>query len=99
MKYTIMQVKDIRQCDYSFMGYDFAKEHGLNLNDYAEVYESDMPLDKGETIEHFLDTVFTIFNIHRPENFKVHSMSVSDLVKLEDDRVFYCDSCGWKEIK
>ena len=99
MKYTIMQIKDIENCAYIFMRYEFAKKHNFKLNDYAEVYSSDMPREKNESLEHFLDSVFTIFNIHRPENFNGHSMSVSDLVKLEDGRVFYCDSCGWTEVK
>lgn len=99
MKYTIMQIKDIRQCDYSFMGYAFATKHDFKLKDYAEVYESSIYVDDGESLEHILDSIFTTFNIFRPEDFTGHSMSVSDLVKLEDGRIFYCDSCGWVEVK
>ena len=100
MKYTIMQIKDLKTCAYLFMPYAFAiKNDLLSVDDYEDVYSSDMPLDKDETIEHFLDSVFTIFNIHRPEDFKGHSMSVSDLIKLEDGRIFYCDSCGWEQIQ
>ena len=99
MKYTIMQLKDIRQCDYSFMGYDFAIEHDFKLKDYVEMYESDIPVEDGESLQHVLDSIFTIFNIFRPEDFTGHSMSVSDLVRLEDGRIFYCDNCGWTEVK
>lgn len=101
MKYTVMQIKSPRPrgCIYSFMHFEYAIDNGFNLNDYEEMYVDDMPLDEDESIEHFLDSIFTIFNIHRPEDFEGHSMSVSDLVKLEDGRVFYCDSCGWVEVQ
>ena len=99
MKYTIMQIKNIGDCKYAFMDYSYAQDFDFDLNDYDEVYHSDMPLDEGETTEHFLDSIFTIFNIHRPENFSGHSMSVSDIIKFEDGRLFYCEPCGWKQIK
>lgn len=99
MKYTIMQIKNNKDCEYLFMDYSYAQDFDFSLNDYDEVYHSDMPFDDGETLEHFLDCIFTVFNIHRPENFSGHSMSVSDIIKLEDGRLFYCDPCGWKEIK
>lgn len=99
MKYTIMQIKDLNTCKYLFMPYAFAiKNDLLDLNDYEEVYRSSIHVDDGESLEHILDSIFTTFNVFRPEDFKGHSMSVSDLVKLEDGRVFYCDSCGWVEV-
>ena len=99
MKFTVMQLKNIRDVDYAFMDYEFARKHDFKLKDYKEVYHSEMYVDDGETTEHFLDSVFTTFNIFRPDDFNGHSMSVSDIIKLEDGRVFYVDSIGYAEVK
>lgn len=44
-----------------------------------------------------LDKIFSIFNCSRPDNFKGHSLSVSDIVVL-DGEYYYCDSYGWEKI-
>ena len=98
MKFTIMQIKLEPMRVYGFMDYSYAINHGFKLDDYNEVYYGDMPLDEDEDIFHFLDNLFHIFNIQRPEDFEGHSMSTSDLVKLEDGRIFYCDFVGWRQL-
>ena len=44
-----------------------------------------------------LEYIFYKFNCEHPEDFKGHSLSVSDIVKLGDD-YFYCQSLGWKNV-
>lgn len=44
-----------------------------------------------------LDDIFYTFNVHRPDDFKGHSLSVSDVVKTPEG-YFYCDSFGWKKL-
>ena len=36
--------------------------------------------------------------IHHPKDFRGHSLSVSDVVRL-DGTDYYCDSLGWVNIK
>ena len=75
---------------------DYAKTHGFSFDDYKVVYEGDIvPNEDGPIAT--LDDIFTIFNIRRPEDFKGHSLSVSDLVEL-DGVCYYCDSCGWEDM-
>lgn len=43
------------------------------------------------------DDIFYIFNMMIPDGFKGHSLSVSDIIQI-DDRYFYVDSFGFKEV-
>lgn len=43
------------------------------------------------------DDIFYIFNMMIPEGFNGHSLSVSDIIQI-DDRYFYVDSFGFKEV-
>jgi len=55
------------------------------------------PLDKNITLENIYQT----FNVDRPEGFKGHSLSVSDIVVMNRDgkeTAFYVDSAGFKEL-
>lgn len=95
MKYIIYQLKDIRNCDYGFMSWDFAKEYGFSINDYCEVYAGE------EDGKYLLDKLFEKFNVNHPSDFKGHSMSVSDVVAVRGKKNwhwYYCDSFGWEEI-
>lgn len=96
MKYKIKQIRDLRNCDYSFEWWDWAKDK-FDLADYDVVYEGDIvPSENGPTAT--LDELFEIFNIRRPEDFKGHSLSVSDVVEL-DGANYYCDSTGWVKVE
>ena len=50
-----------------------------------------------------LEDVFVLFQSGRPEGFQGHSLSVSDVVEVEDAAsitpgFYFCDSIGFKEI-
>ena len=50
-----------------------------------------------------LEDVFVLFQSGRPEGFQGHSLSVSDVVEVEDavsitPGFYFCDSIGFKEI-
>lgn len=97
--YEILQIKDGSNGEqYRFWGMNYVQETGLqvNVSDYESKYQG--KLKPGET----LDTLYERFNIHRPEDFTGHSLSVSDVIVLEsggDKRAFYVDSFGFCEIK
>ena len=63
---------------------------------YDKVYSGDVKCRN-------LEDVFTLFNSGRPEGFRGHSLSVSDVVEVEDAAgitagFYFCDSFGFKEI-
>ena len=94
MKYKIKQIKDIRNCGYAFMHYNWCKDQ-INLDDYEVVYEGELECSE---ISEALEELFEIFNIRHPEDFKGRSMSVSDIVEVDGDN-YYCDAAGWKKLK
>lgn len=73
-----------------FRNYDFAVKHGgIDYDSYELVFE-------GEVEAKRLDDIYTIFNLHHPEEYKGRSMSVSDIVYAEGLGAFFCDSYGFK---
>lgn len=83
--------------DYRFMNLDFVKRHGMEVNcaDYDLIYAA--PLTEKDT----LDGIYERFNIQRPADFTGHSLSVSDVVVLNDGstvKAYYVDSIGFVEL-
>lgn len=83
--------------DYRFMNLDFVKRHGMEVNraDYELVYTA--PLTEKDTLE----AIYECFNIQRPADFTGHSLSVSDVVVLNDGKSIkacYVDSIGFAEL-
>ena len=96
MNYKIYQT-DPKTCEYCFDWWDWAKDY-FNFKDYTLVYEGEVPeTDTSKPDTYILEMLFIKFNIARPEDFKGHSLSVSDIVEL-DGKYYYCDNVGWTEI-
>lgn len=79
------------------MSLDWLEKKGLPVDrdNYQMVYAAE--LSPGETLE----DIYTRFNIDHPEDFKGHSLSVSDVVVLHEkgsDTAYYVDSIGFKEV-
>ena len=53
---------------------------------------------RGDTVGDKLEAVFVKFNLDRPEDFKGHSLSVSDVVVM-DDKAYYVDAVGFQPLK
>ena len=71
-----------------------------DISTYDKVYEGDYtPYEQaGDTIGKQLESVYTKFNIDHPEDFKGHSLSVSDVV-VAKGKPYYVDTFGFKELK
>ena len=89
MKYTIYQPKQP-----SFMVESDKKNYSKEL--YNKVYAGEILEDL--TNDDILEKIFCIFNMHRPEDFKGHSLSVGDIVIL-DEQAYICDIFGWNKIE
>lgn len=95
--FTIYQLKDDVPVDYHFRSLERLQEKGLAVDpaNYEKIYTA--PLTPGTTLE----GIFEKFNIDRPEDFKGHSLSVSDVVVLHQngkDTAHYTDSIGFVDI-
>lgn len=97
-QFGIYQLNDSPQArDIHFMNSDFLEMKGIAITreNYDLVYTA--PLEEGTSLE----DIFTQFNIDRPEDFRGHSVSVSDVVVLhqnEENSCHFVDSFGYKEV-
>ena len=69
------------------------------FSSYNKIYEghtSDLQIKEG-SVAVTLEDIYRKFNIDRPEDFKGHSLSVSDVVVLMD-KAYYVDSSGFKAL-
>lgn len=85
----------------SFMPMDELMKQGKTpkISSYDKVYEGntvDMQIG-GETLAQTLEEFFRKFNIDRPDDFKGHSLSVSDVIVLQD-KAYYVDRVGFKAL-
>ncbi len=96
--YEIYQLKrDLpNRRDLSFISFDELTGSGekLDRSNYDLVYTHSF---NGET----LDDIYRIYNIDHPDDFKGHSLSVSDVVVIHDSgesRAYYVDSAGFVNV-
>lgn len=82
-----------------FMPYEFVGKSGKKpeFANYDKVYEGNAA-DLSGTVGSKLESLFEKFNLDRPEDFKGHSLSVSDVVVLED-KAYYVDDVGFKPLE
>ena len=83
--------------DCRFMGLDYVQKKGIMVTraDYDLIYTALL------TEKDTLDGIYERFNIQRPADFTGHSLSVSDVVVLNDGstvKAYYVDSIGFAEL-
>lgn len=80
-----------------FESFDYLQKNGIkcDIHNYALVYSGHMR--PNETLE----GLFHKFNIEHPEDFKGHSLSVSDVIVIKElgkIAAYYVDSFGFKQL-
>lgn len=100
MTIKIYQATGNTDFDPSFMHFSIVRKAIPDLKEklkeyYKEVYRYEKADSTNEMA--LLEKIYTKFNIDRPEDFKGHSLSVSDIVDL-DGKLYYCDAYSWEEI-
>ena len=96
--FGIYQIKDDSLGEnYAFMNMSFIESHGMQIKkeDYKLVYVGEL---LGNTS---LDDIFERFNIDRPQDFRGHSLSVSDIVVLNDGEkvtAHFVDSISFEQL-
>lgn len=94
-KYGIYQIIDGRE--YEFMDLNFIERHGYEVRkeDYELIYSDKMLY--GDT----LDSLYEKFNIAHPADYTGHSLSVSDIVVLNENgnvKAYFVDSISFREL-
>ena len=95
--FTIYQLNDNAARDYHFRPLEKLQGKGLavNMGNYDKVYDAALTPDMS------LGRIFEKFNFDRPEDFKGHSLSVSDVVVLHQngtDTAYYVDSSTFVDV-
>ena len=96
--FGIYQIKDDSPGEnYAFMNMRFIESHGMQIKkeDYKLVYVGDLSGNMS------LEDIFERFNIDRPEDFRGHSLSVSDIVVLNDGEkvtAHFVDSISFEQL-
>lgn len=95
VNYKIYQIdgNDISNIEYMFEPFN---ELTFSLDRYCIMYESILASNEADDLS-MCEELYRIFNIERPDDFKGHSMSVSDVVDI-DGNLYYCDSFGFVKI-
>lgn len=99
-KYEIYQLKSGDDMyDFRFVSYELITKNGSkpDFANYDKVYEGNAAEFDGKLGER-LDAIYEKFNLDHPEDFKGHSLSVSDVVVL-DDKAYYVDDVGFKPLE
>lgn len=99
--YTIYQVDVLER--FAFKRWKLAKE---SYNWSFEPYKIEWGgFETAEDDHDLLEYLFAKFNLNHPSGFTGHSMSVSDIVKINfigakdsETKYYYCDVIGWKDI-
>ena len=100
--FIIYQLRDNdNTAQLRFMNAEYLEKKGLSARgeNYAAVYAGN--LDRRGDTQDRLDALYETFNIRRPEDFRGHSLSVSDIVALKQNGVVSChyvDSRGFKAL-
>lgn len=99
--FEIYQIRRVDEThDVRFEPYERLLKAGIkpDFKTYDKMYEADVSMLSGKSTGEKLESAFYVFNQERPEDFKGHSLSVSDVVVL-DDTAYYVDSVGFKPLK
>ena len=100
--FAIYQLRDNdNTAQLRFMNAEYLEKKGLSIEkeNYAAVYAGSL-YHSGDTQDR-LDELYETFNLRRPEEFRGHSLSVSDIVALKQNGVVSChyvDSRGFKAL-
>lgn len=101
-KFEIYQLKYNEETkDIHYVSFDTMSESGKSpdISTYDKVYEGDFAEfeQAGDTVKQQLEAIFKKFNSERPNDFKGHSLSVSDVVVINGN-AHYVDTFGFREL-
>ena len=102
VSYEIYQMKpDEKYHGVRYQSFDDNSNIPLNYEDYSLVYEGNWSDIDGWSAEEKLNSIYKKFNIDIPEDFKGHSLSVSDVVVVrnkDSQTAHYVDNFGFSDF-
>lgn len=95
MRIKVHQINDkLDRYNTGFLSYDSVMKVAGRVDPsiYKTVYDGNVDADN-------LEAIYTLCNTNHPVGYNGHSLSVGDVVELEDGSCHFCDSFGFKELK
>ena len=96
---SFFQLRDTAECrNLMFLSFDHLSRLGVPVggSHYNKVYSG--TLKSGEN----LDSIYERFNLYHPDDFRGHSLSVSDVIVFHKDNrdqaYYYVDSFGFRQV-
>lgn len=92
-----ISIRQLKKVDYLFFGYEYMKEHNfpIDLGNYRDAYTFSMESDKED--DDLLEDLYARFQFTKPEGYKGHSVSVSDIISL-DGVNYFVDRIGFVKL-
>ena len=89
--YKLWQTEDENQEFLSF------KESRFDFSKYELKYKGTIGVEKEKEDLHALEELFFLLNCMHPTDYRTRSLSMSDVIEI-NDKYYYCDTFGWKEL-
>ena len=100
--YKIYQLRSGEENHYKRFEGLAGQPEPVSISDYELVYNGNLAdIDSRNNLNEKLEAIFTKFNTDRPEDFKGHSLSVSDVVVIEQDgkqTAHFVDDVGYQNV-
>lgn len=104
--YAIFQLREDMEDNIQirFASYNFLGKMGIKpaIHRYREVYRGTLTELEDTRSDDTLEKLYEKFNLRIPEDFRGHSLSVSDVVELnlDGEKTFYfVDSIGFRKLE
>ena len=101
MKYKVFQIpfpnnknEEEIYIKYAFMSLERIDK--VHFDYYNETYNGNI-ITENTDIYKILDDIYRELNINHPSDYTGHSLSVSDIINI-NDKYYFCDDFGWKEL-
>ncbi len=97
--YVIYQAKV--EAPFTFLGWELACKHAdWSFVPYRSVWNG---MEEAADDMDLVNYLWEVFNERHPAGYRARSLSVSDVIRVEDTetntiKYYYCDSFGWKDI-
>lgn len=98
-RYVIYQVR--ANAPFAFLNWETANKYTeWSFIPYRSVWNG---YEEAADNMDLINYLWEVFNTNHPDGYRGHSMSVSDVILVEDietneKKYYYCDSIGWKDI-
>lgn len=93
----IYQLKDTPECAKAlFLGWESLQNYGgFQPENYHKIWEGEL---RHGGQQDFLEEIYTRFNLNQPADFTGHSLSVSDVVTI-DNSAYFVDNVGFQSVQ